>query len=69
MSSEGILAYTGKYLCASPDWTFQVMGFRADRDHNTSTWHQSQGEQEENQKVHPGGGFRGSPAYVCLLFG
>ena len=42
------------YLCPSADQALQVMGFRAYADHHETKQHQSQVEQEENQKVHPG---------------
>ena len=42
------------YLCSSADQALQVMGFRAYADHHKTKQHQSQVEQEENQKVHPG---------------
>lgn len=41
------------YLCASSDQAFQVAGFQADAEQNTTNQQQSQVEREENQEVHP----------------
>ena len=69
VSKDILESYRKKNLCSSSDQAFQAMGFWADADCNNTNQHQSQVEQEENQKVHPGGGDSGSPASIYLLFG